>query len=153
MSITALPPSSVKNNFEQYTSYKKKTNPIFVFFPKFEKLVETRERTLPCKITWSSITLWFSAETWSTRPLFTLVVLYCVLVICLIAFGPPVKRSPSWDDGQKGPRFLPLISILFTSKAISPYRLLLHILSMMFLQINVCSCRYIFGLFFKSNSF
>ena len=42
-----------------------------------------------------------NAETWSGRPLFTLVVLYCVLVICLIAFGPPVKRSPSSDDGQK----------------------------------------------------
>ena len=42
-----------------------------------------------------------SGETRSGWPLFTLVVLYCVLVICLIAFGPPVKRSPSSDDGQK----------------------------------------------------
>lgn len=43
-------------------------------------------------------------------------IILCVLVICLIAFGPPVKHSPSSDLWwAKRTRFLPLISILFTS--------------------------------------
>ena len=55
-------------------------------------------------------------------------IILCVLVICLIAFGPPVKRCPSSSSaaagaaieccvlGKKLLRFLLLISILFTSK-------------------------------------